>query len=170
MKVAVKDACVLIDLANGGLLDAWFQLGIETFTTDLVIRQVKTAHQWQAVSGFVEAGLLKIHSLTGDELVRMSASFAELRIGVEDQTVLFLAVEQEAILVTGDKRLRIEATRRKVDVRGLLWVLDELIERGVLAPKLAAIKLQAMRAQGAFLPSEECEKRLGLWTGGKAAD
>ena len=47
MKVAVKDACVLIDLANGGLLEAWFQRGIETHTTDLVARQVKTDRNWQ---------------------------------------------------------------------------------------------------------------------------
>lgn len=169
MKVAVKDACVLIDLANGGLLDAWFQLGIETFTTDLVIRQVKTAHQWQAVSGFIEAGLLQIQTLSGEQIERMTQRFVGLRIGVEDQTVLFLAIEQNAVLITGDRRLRLEGTKQKVDVRGLLWVLDELIERGVLAPRLAAVKLNVMREQGAFLPSEECEKRLGLWTGGSAA-
>jgi len=63
MKVAVKDACVLMDLANGGLLDARFQLGIETHTTDLVVRQVKTARQWQVLSVFVEAGLLKVTTL-----------------------------------------------------------------------------------------------------------
>src|SRR6266478_6066516 len=164
MKVAVKDACVLIDLANGGLLDAWFQLGIETFTTDLVLRQVKAEHQWKIVSPFVEAGLLKVQTLSGDQLHRMNQSLEGSRIGIEDRTVLFLAIEQDAILITGDRRLRIEATARKLDVRGLLWVLDELVGRGAIAPKLAAVRPQLMREQGAFLPSADSEKRIESWT------
>jgi len=169
MKVAVKDACVLIDLANGGLLDAWFQLGIETFTTDLVLRQVKTADQWKAVSLFVEAGLLQIETLTGNQIERMSKSLAGLRIGIEDQSALFLAIERGAVLVTGDRRLRIEADKYEVEVRGLLWILDELVGHSVVAPTLAALKLQSMRDQGARLPKDECEKRLQLWTGGPAS-
>lgn len=52
MKAAVKDACVLIDLANGGLLESWFQLGIETHTTDLVLRQVMKDSQGESVAAF----------------------------------------------------------------------------------------------------------------------
>lgn len=164
MKVAVKDACVLIDLANGGLLDAWFQLGIETFTTDLVIRQIRQADQWGTVSTFVEAGTLHVESLTGDQLERMTTALADLRIGVEDQSVLFLAIERKAVLLTGDRRLRIAAGKHGVEVRGLLWILDELVARAALPPALAALRLQSMRDSGARLPPEDCDKRLKLWT------
>lgn len=164
MKVAVKDACVLIDLANGGLLDAWFQLGIETFTTDLVIRQVKTEHQWQAVSVFIEAGLLEVETLSGEQLEQMGQTLAGLRIGVEDQSVLFLAIERKAVLITGDLRLRIEARKHSIDVRGLLWILDELVARGVIQPALAAVRLRFMRENGAWLPNDECDERFRRWT------
>lgn len=163
MKVAVKDACVLIDLANGGLLDAWFQLGIETFTTDLVLRQVKTEHQWQAVSPFIEAGLLEIETLSGTQIEQMSRTLGGLGVGIEDQSVLFLAIERRAMLITGDRRLRIEADKCKVEVRGLLWILDELVAKAAVAPALAALKLQSMRQQGARLPDDECQNRLQLW-------
>src|SRR5438067_940767 len=166
MKVAVKDACVLIDLVNGGLLDAWFRLGIETFTTDLVIRQVKADLQWKAVSVFIEAGLLRIETLTGEQIERMGRTHADVRLGIEDQSAIFLAIERNAILLTGDRRLRIEAGKHKVDVRGLLWILDELVARSVIPPALAALRLQAMRESGARLPKEECEERLRRWTGG----
>ena len=163
MKVAVKDACVLIDLANGGLLDSWFQLGIETFTTDLVIRQVKADHQWQAVSVFVEAGLLHVETLSGEQIERMGQTLAGLRIGVEDQSALFLAIERKAVLITGDCRLRIEAGKHKIDVRGLLWILDELVARGVVPSALAALRLRSMREKGARLPNDECDERLRHW-------
>lgn len=164
MKVAVKDACVLIDLANGGLLEAWFQLGVETFTTDLVIRQVRSEEQWRAVSGFVEAGLLRVETLSGAQIERMGQTLDNMRIGFEDQSALFLAIERDAILLTGDRRLRIEAGKRKVDVRGLLWILDELVARSVIASALAIVKLQMIRDSGARLPANECDARVRRWT------
>ena len=166
MKVAVKDACVLIDLANGGLLDSWFQLGIETFTTDLVLRQVKTEQQWKAVSAVVEAGLLHVETLTGDQVERMDRALGDLRIGAEDRSVLFLAIERKAVLITGDRRLRIEAARFEIEVRGLLWILDELVRRGVISGALAAVKLRSMREDGARLPDGECDERFRKWTRG----
>ena len=41
MKVAVKDANVLIDLVEGDLLGLWFRLGIETYVPDLVLDEIK---------------------------------------------------------------------------------------------------------------------------------
>lgn len=163
MKVAVIDACVLIDLANGGLLEAWFQLGIETHTTDLVLRQVKKDHQGQAVTAFVEAGRLKVETLTGKQVLQMRAELGHLPVGVEDQSALFLAMELDAILLTGDRRLRLEGLRKSLEVRGMLWVLDELVARRHLTPKLAAVKLQKLLADGAFLPPDECAKRFKAW-------
>ncbi len=166
MRVAVKDACVLIDLANGELLDAWFQLGIDTFTTDLVIRQVKAEHQWKAVSAFVEAGLLHVETLTGSQIEQMTDILGGSRIGLEDQSALFLAIERKAILLTGDRRLRLQAGIHHVEVRGLLWVLDELVAHGLVPPSLVAVRLRSMRENGARLPNDECEKRFRQWTDG----
>jgi hypothetical protein len=164
MRVAVKDACVLIDLANGGLLEAWFRLDIETHTTDLVLRQVRRDEQWQRVSGFVEAGWLKVTTLSGEQVEAMCEEFAGLPIGVEDQSVLFVAMQMEdAILLTGDRRLRIEGLRRELEVKGVLWVLDQVVEKGVMSPALAAEKLRLILDSGSYLPLEECEARFRRW-------
>jgi len=40
-RVAVQDANILIDLELANLFDAWFSLGIETHTTDLVVREIR---------------------------------------------------------------------------------------------------------------------------------
>lgn len=61
MRIAVKDASILIDLAEGDLLGLWFRLEIETHTTDLVLQEVKQETQWRRVSPFVDAKLLQIH-------------------------------------------------------------------------------------------------------------
>ena len=41
MKIAVKDASVLFDLLEAGLLGSWFKLGIETHIPDLVLAEVQ---------------------------------------------------------------------------------------------------------------------------------
>lgn len=162
MKVAVKDACVLIDLANAGLLDIWFQLGIETHTTDLVVRQVSDTKQSQAVAVFVAAGLLRVTSLDGDDMGRVLREFSHLNVGIEDKSVLYLATKLDAVLLTGDRRVRLEGMSKKLDVRGILWILDELVGKNLLTPRLAAAKLKLMLDDGAFLP-DECDKRFKLW-------
>jgi hypothetical protein len=164
MKVAVKDACVLMDLANGGLLELWFQLGIETFTTDLVLRQITQPAQRREVEAFVTSGCLKVVSLSGAEMAILASELQALRIGLEDKTVLYLALlKEDAILLTGDRRLRLEGLRRAIEVRGVLWVLDELVSKQLLPPKLAAAKLKKMLELGAYLPPAECEQRLTRW-------
>jgi len=160
----VKDACVLIDLANGGLLEAWFQLGVETFTTDLVIRQIKAEDQWQQVSEFIESSLLKVQTLTGEQMSQIYSDRSSHSLGIEDMSVLHLAVQQGAILITGDRRLRHQALERSVEVRGVLWILDVLVERAVMIPARAAAQLQVMINKGARLPKDECEKRFSDWT------
>ncbi len=163
MKVAVKDACVLIDLVNGNLLDAWFQLNIETHTTDLVLRQVKKDRQGRVVENYVRAGLLKIDSLSGEEVTQMRSEFGHLPVGIADQSVLFLALKLDAVLITGDRRVRIEGLKQELEVHGTLWILDALVDRKLLPARLVAGKLRTLLAAGAFLPASECEKRLAAW-------
>lgn len=61
MRVAVKDTSVLIDLAEGDLMGLWFKLQIETHTTDFVLSELRKEAQWQHVSSFVDAGMIRRH-------------------------------------------------------------------------------------------------------------
>jgi hypothetical protein len=67
-----------------------------------------------------------------------------------------------AILLTGDSKLRKAAQASGVKVRGVLWVLDELVDASLLLPAKAA---EARRDGGAFLPQDECDKRITKWIG-----
>lgn len=163
MKIAVKDACVLIDLINGGLIGAWFQLGIETWTTDLVIRQVRKESQWPVVEALQATGVIKVKSFSDAELKKVRDFQYAASLGIEDQSVLFLANELKAVLITSDKKLRAQASAAKVRMMGILGILDELLAKSIITQQAAAEKLQAMMDQGAFLPSGECQKRLELW-------
>lgn len=163
MKIAVHDANVLIDLANGGFLAAWFDLGIETHTTDLVFSEIRDARQQRMVSPFVRKNLLLIHPC--DEAALINAIDLSTRHGVSisDASALALAATLEATLLTGDGRLRKIAPTMQVEARGLLRMLDLLVEQSVMLPRAVAAGLRKIQEQHSFLPAAECESRLKRW-------
>lgn len=169
MKIAIKDANILIDLANCDLVEACLRLPYEFVTTELVLLQLQQEAQWGAVEPFVATGLIRTVTLSADEECLLAADPLIRVLGHVDMQVLWLAVRERAILLTGDLQLRKEASKLKVQVHGLLWVLDELIGARMLAAADGAKRLRLAIASGAFLPKAECEARLRLWevsTGG----
>jgi rRNA-processing protein FCF1 len=165
MKVVVEDANVLLDLVNGGILALWLGAGFENCTTHLVWQELTITAQRQYVQTFVEAGLLQLEDIPSDWWGEISKHSEELGISIPDSSVWVLARERRAILLTGDSKLRRHVQRAGVEVRGVLWVLDHLVELGRLEPAGAANSLTMMISAGAFLPEDECSRRIRRWLG-----
>ncbi|MDQ8183958.1 hypothetical protein [Pelagicoccus sp. SDUM812002] len=164
MKIAVKDANVLIDLEIAGLLELWFQLGHQTVTTDLVIRQLKTGGHKESLS-HVSTGNIKVHKCSGEFLARAFQLMEQIGFGpdIADCSVLLLAIDLDAMLLSGDKPLRRGATQNQVEVHGTLWILDQLVAAKLLSRPTAAAKLEHLIEQDSFYPKDECQKRLTKW-------
>lgn len=160
MKIVVQDASVLIDLAVGDCLTAWFSAGIETHTTAPVLLEVE-----QDVKQFVRSRLLLVFNFDGEELLELLAfqSQHSTRLSFEDCSIFYLAVKLDAVLLTGDKALRSAASQNGLEVHGTLWILDLLVERKALPPGKAAAALARMVAKNPRLPKAECEERLRRW-------
>ena len=94
--------------------------------------------------------------------------WAELRVRYrhpsdEDLHALLLATERRWGLLTGDRELRQAAEEQGLEVHGVLWVLDELVAKDLLAMRAAARALKTMLESGSRLPEDECEKRRIQW-------
>jgi predicted nucleic acid-binding protein len=163
MRIAVKDASILIDLAEGDLLGLWFQLKIETHTTDLVLREVKQETQWRRISPFVDAGLLQVHGTAATEISAVVAFSQAHGISLPDASGVFLARRLSAFLLTGDRRLRRTAEVEEIEAHGLLWILDQMVERSTLPHAEAAQRLEKLQTGGSRLPAADCESRLRAW-------
>ena len=157
MILAIQDANILIDLHNAGLLEIYFRLGFETHTTDLVLREVL-----QPVQEYVLRGQLKVKVFTGDEMVTLVAFMSKqpASLSLEDCSVLQLALDMKAILLTGDNKLRSHAERSNVETRGVLWLLDVLVADSVIDHATAKVFLDRLMKTNPRLPSDECQKRL----------
>ena len=166
MKIIVHDASVLIDLAESGLLEVWFGLGLKPVTTSLILREVNRRNQKSKLQRFVDKGTLGVEPIGAEALAGVVHLLTNLpdRITIEDASAIFIAETRKAILLTGDKGLRQCAEVRNIDVHGILWVFDTLVSRGKVLPVSAAERLEKLCAQGTSrLPKDECSLRIRKW-------
>jgi predicted nucleic acid-binding protein len=164
MRVVIQDANVLIDLESADLLSAWFKMGIETLTTDLVLYQINSAKQ-PKVHALVQEGILRVLETSGrlmNDLMNLQTQMNK-GLEIEDVSALYWAGKLKIPLLTGDKLLAKAARQRGVIVFGTLWIFDTLIEKRILAPAHAAEKLSALLERDRRLPFDECQKRIDAW-------
>lgn len=166
MKIVIQDASVLIDMADCGLIDAWFGLGFDLRTTSLVFREINRKNQKIKLQPYVVNGQLQIESSSGEVIAEIAKLHAALssRLSIQDVSALHFAGKLNSILLTGDKLLRQHAEERDIESHGLLWVFDMLVARGALLPGLAADRLEKLIERGTSrLPLHECELRIRKW-------
>ena len=152
-RIYIHDACVLLDLIEGDLLDLWFQLGFETRTTHLVYQEILEEEQFSLLQTYVDAS----------DLPALNAQAKEWKVSLQDVSVAHLAKRHGGILLSGDKRLRTKSAEAGIEVKGILWVLDMIVERKLLIPQRALNALEAILEAGGRIPSEECGERRQRW-------
>lgn len=164
MKIAIKDANVFIDLEIAGLFDLWFQLGIETHTSVFIREELDMGGHEQALAYF-SSGQVVCHEFEFDEIVQVEALMVEVSkaAGFNDCSVLYLAEKLKVPLLSGDNALRRSAEKRGVEVKGTLWVFDQLVSRKMLKTSVAAQKLRHLLQEERRLPERECQNRIERW-------
>ena len=61
-------------------------------------------------------------------------------------------------LLTGDKKLRKEAEEHGVEVHGTLWIIDTLVDNGLIDRKKGIELLELLKKVNFSLPFHEIEK------------
>jgi predicted nucleic acid-binding protein len=166
MNLLISDTCILIDLYNGNLLDKIMQFPYKLGIPDAILSDAFSDEVELGEPGSEEilgAGF-EVYSLESEELVevfRLNGKYS--RPSLIDIFGLVLAKKHGAILLTGDKKLREAAQSEGVEFKGILWILDELIEHSIINKETATDSLQEILDKGAYLPKTECLKRFEQW-------
>jgi len=163
--VAVKDANILIDCAEIGMLKEVFQLPFQFKTTDLLWEEVNDGEQKRALEAFVKEKQLELVELSIEEisyLQEMEQNFAGLSI--QDCSAMYLAKKDKGILLTGDGKLRKTSTQGGIEVHGMLWLLREVFEAGFLDKEQALEKAKALKSSNMRLPRAELDKMIKEWS------
>jgi predicted nucleic acid-binding protein len=131
MRIVVSDSSCLIDLRKAALLDAFVKLPYELLIPNTLFEDelVKfTAAQRRVL----ERGMT-IVDLPGERVVRaVEVIRQQTRLSIHDGFAYALAEQHEGcILLTGDGALRAFAGKQDIEVRGVLWIIDELHRHGI---------------------------------------
>jgi predicted nucleic acid-binding protein len=164
MTVFIHDASILLDLIHVDLLRLFLTSPARMVTTDFVVREVSNVADKRDLEAVTASGSLQVVTSDLVELESIAAlQSAQRTLSTADCSVLFYARKLQAVVLTGDSRLRREATQLGLDVHGTVWAFDELVGQGLLAQDLAADNLEELLAVNPRLPREECERMIRRW-------
>lgn len=169
MRVLVSDTSVLVDLERGNLLQAAFLLPLEFAVPDVLYhRELKDFGGQQ----LTDLGL-RIEELP-PEGVLLSMNFRDRKPGlsIPDTFAAALAKTQGWALLAGDGLLRELAAEEALECRGVLWLMDLMLEKAVVEPQVLLEGLSRIAEHPRCrLPKREIRVRLehyGRLVGGAA--
>ena len=166
-KIVVNDTNVFIDLYEVGLLDEFFSLPWEVHTTDFVMLELQREGQHDTVVRFKADKRLIVPVLEAKELLEIGNIYQQnlnrTNLSYTDCSVWYYAKVNNYILLTGDRKLRTTSTYDGVEVHGIIFVFDCLVEFNIISRQIAVEKLQQLYSMNPRLPKEEIEKRINLW-------
>ena len=162
MRIVVSDTSCMIDLRKAGLLEEFLQLPYQ-----FVMPNTLFEDEWLCLTDEEKAALcdqgLEIIDLPGEIVLRAQRHFNQhASLKLNDCLALALAEEiKEAILMTGDGPLRRIADGNSIEVRGVLWIIDELEAHEIVPPQILYDALRLFQDDDlVFLPQEEIVRRL----------
>ena len=169
-RIVVNDTNVFIDLFNVGLLEEFFSLPWEVYTTDFVMLELQREGQKETVARFQSRGRLHIPVFESKEMMIMAEMKNRAGVSITDCSVWYYAKTNNYILLTGDGKLRKSSLLEGVEVHGIIYVFDELVESGILQKTTAVERLKELWKSNPRLPKEEIEKRINVWTVSKKGE
>ncbi|MFA7239654.1 MAG: DUF3368 domain-containing protein [Sulfuricellaceae bacterium] len=156
MLLLISDANILIDIEIGGLVAPMFSLDYQFAVPDVLFyEELEEQHSYLLDMGLAARDL---DEAMVARVAKMAAQYP--RPGRNDLFALVLAVKEQCPLLTGDKDLKVAAENENVEVRGTLWLINEMVRSGKITVQVARGAYQRMRAHGRRLPWDTAEQML----------
>jgi uncharacterized protein YacL len=162
MRIIVSDTSCMIDFRKADLLQAALDLP-HTF----VMPNALFEDEWLCLTDTEKQSLrgrgLEVRELPGPLVQRAARYFNQhRRLKLNDCFALTLAEEiGDCVLLTGDGPLRRMAEGNGIEVRGVLWITDELEVHGILPPARLHEALRLFHEDAlVFLPADEILRRM----------
>ncbi|NDP22472.1 MAG: PIN domain-containing protein [Paludibacter sp.] len=160
MKLLINDANILIDIVKLGLVEAFLSLDFDLHTTDFVFAELDDQQQKD-----ISSERLKIITTVNqqDFTSIMSLLNAHKGLSFEDCSVWHYTQKLEGTLITGDGALRKKALQSGLNVKGIIYIIEEIKNNGLLPLQTCIEKLTELKVINNRLPLQEIDKRIEIW-------
>ena len=156
MLVLISDANVIIDMEDCGLTQIMFRLPYQFFVPDILYYDELEAEHPDLLGRCLHA--LELTQVTILKLMALSECYKQP--SRYDCLALAAAIQESCTLLTGDKSLRNAAKKEQVDVKGTIWLVEELIKHRLINKQQAGSAFDEMKQAGSRLPWDEVSKLL----------
>lgn len=156
MKIAITDANIFIDLFFLEVDHFLFEIGCEIFTTNHVLFELEDYHA-EHLEVYVDSEKLKIESVTIRDKSKMSALRLNRGLSESDISVICIAERLDSIVLSGDDLVRKICHVNKIEIHGILWCLDQFVQKGQIDRVVASTLLKKLMKYNKRLPFKDCE-------------
>lgn len=165
MQIVINDANILIDLVKLKLLEECSNLKFELFSTDFVLEELNQNQRILVDELVINNELTVIRTESDTDFIGISnLQTNSSGLSFEDCSVWYYSKVMNGTLLTGDSRLRKQARKDGVEVKGIIYIFDELLEQKVITYDIAIKKMKQLLQLNVRLPKEEINKRLLEWS------
>jgi rRNA-processing protein FCF1 len=165
MRVIINDANILIDLVHLDLMNEFIHLEIELKTTDFVFEELNE-DQKNIIADFIDSGDIELIITEEEEDFERIATLLGNSSGLsfEDCSVWHYAHKLDGVLLSGDGKLRKQATANGILVKGILYVFDQLLLNNLISFEYAIEKLEQLYKINPRLPISSKNERITSWS------
>jgi rRNA-processing protein FCF1 len=166
--IIINDTNILIDLVHLDLMDEFIQLDLELKTTDFVFEELNE-DQKSIIDVYITSGSIEIILTEEEEDFANITAILEGSSGLsfEDCSVWHYANKLDGILLSGDGKLRKQATANGISVKGILYVFDQLLLKDLISFDFAIEKIVQLYKINPRLPTNSKNERISNWSSQK---
>lgn len=156
MQLLISDANILIDMEEGQLIDHMFSLPFQFSTPDILFYEELEQHH----NYLLDIGLqtIELNSETLQYVQKISGKYP--KTSGNDRFALALARQEECPLLTGDRDLRVAANIESIDVKGTIWIVNQMVMNCLITVEKARQAYKKMEEAGRRLPWDIAEQEL----------
>lgn len=164
MKIVINDANILIDLVKLELIVAFSKLDFDLHTTDFILDELNDEQRTPIVNLNSGKKLTVIETIKTTDFQGITTILEKSTgLSFEDCSVWYYSKKMSGILLTGDGKLRKQASKDNIEVRGIIYLFDVLLNQNLISFQEAVEKIKQLMLLNNRLPKKEIDKRIELW-------
>lgn len=165
MDIVVSDTNIFIDLVSVGLMENSCELPVRIHTVDYVMNEITDDDQKAVIGKLVSEGKIIVKHFNPEEFIHVIEIYYSRsnNVSVTDCSVWYYAKQNGFRLLTGDGKLKSSAIADGVQVSGILYLTDMLVEQKIVNERDMADKLEELLAINSRLPKRIIDERIAKY-------
>ena len=167
-EIVINDANIFIDLISINLLEKLIELDLSFQTTDFVIKELMDTDDKKQKDNIkdliIQENKISIISFSNKELNEIDKIQKRNNgLSYTDSSCIYLAKKVKGILLTGDNLMRKLVKKSKIEIHGIIWIFDKLLEINIINYEVAIKKMEVLLEINQWLPVKICRNRIKKW-------